>query len=214
MPHWPGQRVIQAVTVIPLLLQMVTVSDFFAIFAPILELNAIMNHLKTVERMKKLMIVALMLTLGMGLAMAQDKKADCPKTKATTACVSKTPCDDCKTQGKHECDSKKDCADKQQCKGEAKHQCEGKKECATAKHECADKKECATAKHDCGDKKDCADKKDCDGKKDCAAMKACDGKKDCTDKKDCAAAKHECKGDGKHQCDKEAAAKKDCCKDK
>ena len=151
-----------------------------------------MNHLKTVERMKKLMIVALMLTLGMGLAMAQDKKADCPKTKATTACVSKTPCDDCKTQGKHECDSKKDCADKQQCKGEAKHQCSKD----------------AAAKHDC------ADKKVCDGKKDCAAMKACDGKKECADKKDCAAAKHECKGDGKHQCDKEAAAKKDCCKDK
>ena len=103
--------------------------------------------------MKKLMIVALMLTLGMGLAMAQDKKSDCPKAEATTACVSKTPCDDCKTQGKHECDSKKKCDDKQQCKGEAK-QCDGKKECkGEAKHECK-----GEAKHECNKE---AAKKDC-----------------------------------------------------
>ena len=83
--------------------------------------------------MKKLMIVALMLTLGMALAMAQDKKSDRPKAEATTACVSKTPCDDCKTQGKHECDSKKKCDDKQQCKGEAKQHC-------SKAHTCPDKK--------------------------------------------------------------------------
>jgi len=145
--------------------------------------------------MKKLMIVALMLTLGMGLAMAQDKKSDCPKAEATTACVSKTPCDDCKTQGKHECDSKKKCDDKQQCKGEAKQHCS--KDAAT-------KQQLRVGKQvSKGEAKQCAGKKECKGE-----AKQCDGKKECKGE-----AKHECKGEAKHECSKEAA-KKDCCKDK
>ena len=85
--------------------------------------------------MKKLMIVALMLTLGMGLSMAQNQKTEC--TKTSTTCVSKTPCDDCKGEAQKQCG--KDAAAKHDCKGEAKQHCSKDAATAPKKDCCKDK---------------------------------------------------------------------------
>ena len=186
--------------------------------------------------MKKLMMFALVLTLGLGLTTAHDKKTENVKT---TTFVADIHCENCSTKvmnnvpalGKGIKDVAVDLAQKTITvtydaeknndvniingfrslsinAQAAKKDCDGKACKAEGKHECADKKDCGAAKHECADKKDCgADKKDCGA-----------AKHECADKKDCAAAKHECadkkecadkqqcKGEAKHQCD----GKKEC----
>ena len=185
--------------------------------------------------MKKLMMFALVLTLGLGLTTARDKKTENVKT---TTFVADIHCENCSTKvmnnvpalGKGIKDVDVDLAQKTITvtydaeknndvniingfrslninAQAAKKDCDGKACKAEGKHECADKKDCGAAKHECADKKDCgAAKHECADKKDCAAAKH-----ECADKKDCGAAKHECAdkkdcGAAKHEC----ADKKDC----
>ena len=180
--------------------------------------------------MKKLMMFALVLTLGLGLTTAHDKKTENVKT---TTFVADIHCENCSTKvmnnvpalGKGIKDVAVDLVQKTITvtydaeknndvniingfrslsinAQAAKKGCDGKDCKAAAKHECADKKDCkGEAKHKCGDKKDCAAAKhECADKKDCAA-----DKHECANKKDCAATKHECAD--KKDC---AAAKREC----
>ena len=193
--------------------------------------------------MKKLMMFALVLTLGLGLTTARDKKTENVKT---TTFVADIHCENCSTKvmnnvpalGKGIKDVAVDLAQKTITvtydaeknndvniingfrslsinAQAAKKDCDGKACKAEGKHECDGKKDCDATKHECADKKDCgAAKHECADKKDCGAAKhECADKKDCGADKKDCADKKECKGEAKHQCSKEAA-KKDCCKDK
>ena len=184
--------------------------------------------------MKKLMMFALVLTLGLGLTTARDKKTENVKT---TTFVADIHCENCSTKvmnnvpalGKGIKDVAVDLVQKTITvtydaeknndvniingfrslninAQAAKKNCDGKACKAEGKQDCADKKDCAAAKHECGDKKDCANKQQCKGEAKHQCSKEAAAKHDCADKKDC-------KAEGKHECSKEAA-KKDCCKDK